>query len=108
MHWNVTDPLKVITVSNCELQVAGGTGVDGQTLLNFIEKIELGGATMLEHGDFVFNAASNGVIGGLYAGAVSIGGCLAGFRVTPSGAICGIQALVGGALTGGVLATQAG
>jgi hypothetical protein len=107
-HWTVTDPQHAITVSNGQLQVGGGTGTDGQTLLDFIEKIELGGATMLEHGDVVFNAASDGVIGGLYAGAVSIAGCLAGFRVTPVGANCNIQALVGGSVTGTALATQAG
>ena len=109
-HWTVTDPLRVITVSNGQLQVAGGTGIDGQTLLNFIEQVELGGATMLEHGDVVFvsSAASDGVIGGLYAGAVSIAGCLAGFRITPLGANCNIQALVEGSVTGTALATQAG
>jgi len=109
-HWTVTDPLRVITVSNGQLQVAEGTGIDGQTLLNFIEQVELGGATMLEHGDVVFvsSAASDGVIGGLYAGAVSIAGCLAGFRITPLGANCNIQALVGGSVTGTALATQAG
>ena len=107
-HWTVTDPLGVITVSNGQLEVAGGTGVDGQTLLSFIEKIELGGATMLEHGDIVFNGASDGVIGGLYAGAVSIAGCLAGFRVTPAGINSNIQALIEGSITGTALVTQAG
>ena len=107
-HWDITDPQHAITVSNAQLQVGGGTGTDGQTLLDFIEKIELGGATVLEHGDVVFNAASDGVIGGLYAGAVSIAGCLAGFRVTPMGANCNIQALVAGSATGTALATQAG
>ena len=107
-HWIVTDPLNVIAVSNGQLQVTGGTGVDGQTLLDFIEKIELGGATVLVHGDVVFNAASEGVIGGLYAGAASIAGCVAGFRITPSGGNCNIQALVGGSVTGTALATQAG
>jgi hypothetical protein len=107
-HWAATDPQHVIAVSNGQLQVAGGTGTDGQTTLNFIEKIELGGATVLEHGDFVFNAASDGVIGGLYAGTVSIAGCLVGFRLTPAGAYCNIQALVGGSVTGTVLTTQAG
>lgn len=107
-HWIVTDPLGVITVSNGQLQIAGGTGTDGQTLLSFIEQVELGGATMLEHGDVVFNAASDGVIGGLYAGGVTIAGCLAGFRITPLGDYCNIQALVGGLVTGTPLATQAG
>lgn len=107
-HWIVTDPQHVISVSSGQLQVAGGTGVDGQTALDFIEQIELGGATMMEHGDVVFNGASDGVIGGLYAGAVSIADCLAGFRVTPSGSNCNLQALVAGAVTGTVLATQSG
>lgn len=48
------------------------------------------------------------MIGGLYAGAVSIAGCLAGFRITPLGANCNIQALVEGSVTGTALATQAG
>src|SRR5208282_2482024 len=107
-HWIVTDPLDVISVNNGQLQVAGGTGIDGQTLLNFIEQVELGGATMLEHGDVVFNGASDGVIGGLYAGAVSIENCIAGFRITRLGPYCNIQALVGGSVTGTPLATQAG
>src|ERR1700722_853562 len=107
-HWTVIDPTGVISVSNGQLQVTGGTGIDGQTLLNFIEKMELGGATILEHGDFIFNAASNGVIGGLYAGTVSIAGCLADFLITPTGANCTIQALVGGLATGTPIVTQAG
>ncbi len=107
-HWIVSDPQHAITVSNGELQIAGGTGVDSQTLLTFIEEIELGGATVLEHGDITFNAASDGVIGGLYGGAVSIAGCLAGFRITAAGANCNVQALVGGAVIGATLATQPG
>jgi hypothetical protein len=107
-HWIVTDPLGVITVSNGQLQVAGGTGTDGQTLLSFIEQVELGGATMLEHGDVVFDAASDGVIGGLYTGLVTIADCVAGFRITPLDDCCNIQALVEGSVTGTPLATQAG
>ena len=107
-HWTVTDPAHVITVANGQLQVAGGTGTNGQTLLNFIETVELGGATVMEHGDIVFNAASDGVIGGLYSGTVSIAGCLAGFRVTPLGTNCSIQALIEGSVVGTALSTQTG
>ena len=107
-HWMVTGAQNVFSVSGGQLQVAGGTGVDGQTYLEFVEKMELGGATVLEHGDVVFNAASDGVVGGLYSGAVSIANCVAGFRITPSGSNCNIQALVNGALTGTALATQPG
>jgi hypothetical protein len=107
-HWTVVDPRQAIAVSRGQLQVAGGTGADGQTCLDFIEKIELGGATVLNHGDLVFNAASDGVVGGLYAEAVWIAGCLAGFRITPSGSNCSIWALISGNVAGTALTTQPG
>ena len=107
-HWTAVDAQHAIAVSGGQLRVTGGTGRDGQTCLDFIEKIELGGATVLNHGDVVFNAASDGVIGGLYAGAVSIAGCLAGFRITPSGSNCRLQALISGSLAGTALTTQPG
>lgn len=107
-HWTAIDPTTAFSVSNGQLQVAGGNGQDGQTCLDFVEQMELGGATVLEHGDAVFNAASTGVIGGLYSGAVAIANCVAGFRITPSGTNCSIQALVAGVLTGTPIATQPG
>ena len=107
-HWVVADPAHALSVSGGQLQVAGGTGADGQTCLAFVEKIELGGATVMDHGDVVFSGASDGVIGGLYSGATSIAGCVAGFRITRAGANCNIQALVEGGLTGTSLSTQPG
>ena len=106
--WSVTDPLSVISVSGGELQIAGGTGVDGATTVQFAEKVELGGALVMQHGDVMFSAASSGVVGGLYPGAVSIAGCLAGFQITPNGAQSNIQALVNGASTGAPVTTLAG
>lgn len=107
-HWVVSDQQNGLSVNNGQLQVAGGTGQDGETRLDFVEQVELGGATVLVHGDVVFNAASSGVIGGLYNGAVVSAHCLAGFRVTPSGANCSIQALVNGTVAGTSLGTHAG
>jgi hypothetical protein len=106
--WVVSDPSSVLSVSAQTLQVAGGTGIDGQTTVNFVEQIELGGALELQHGDVSFTAASQGVLGGLYAGAISAAGCLAGFQITPSGSGSTIQALVNGILTGTTMATTAG
>ena len=106
--WVVNDPSSAVSVVAQTLQVAGGTGVDGQTSVSFSEQIELGGALELEHGDVSFTAASQGVLGGLYPGAISAAGCLAGFQVTPSGAGLTIQALISGAPTGPVLATTVG
>lgn len=107
-RWKATDPLNVVTVSGGKLQIAGGTGTDGGTTVVFSEKIEMGGAYVLQHGDVSFTAASNGVFGGLYPAGISIGGCLAGFRITPNGTQSDIQALVNGAVTGPVITTAAG
>jgi hypothetical protein len=107
-RWNLIDPAHAVSVSNGELQIAGGTGVDGATTLRFAEKIELGGALVMQHGDAMFSAASSGVIGGLYPGAISIAGCLAGFQISPNGAQSNIQALVNGASTGAPTITVAG
>ena len=106
--WAVNDPAGTVSVAAQTLQVAGGTGQDGQTVVSFIEKIELGGALELQHGDVSFSAPGLGVVGGLYAGAISTGGCLAGFQVTPSGSGSSIQALINGVGTGPVITTQAG
>lgn len=107
-RWLVSDPQNALSVNNGQLHAAGGTGQDGQTRLDFVEQVELGGATVLVHGDVVFNAASAGVIGGLYVGGVTIGHCLAGFRVAPAGANSSIQALVSGLPVGTPVATQGG
>ena len=106
--WVVNDPSAAVSVVAQTLQIAGGSGVDGQTTVSFVEQIELGGALEMEHGDVSFTAASHGVLGGLYAGAISAAGCLAGFQITPAGAGSTIQALINGSLTGPVMATTAG
>jgi hypothetical protein len=106
--WSVMDPAGAISVNGGKLQVAGGTGADGATTVQYVEQIELGGALVMQHGDVMFNAASTGVFGGLYSGTISIAGCLAGFQITPSGTQSSIQALVNGAATGSSIPTVAG
>lgn len=107
-RWSVTDPSNAVSTSGGKLHLAGGTETDGQTLVQFVEQVELGGAWVLQHGNTTFNAASSGIIGGLYAGAVSQAGCLAGFQITPNGTVSNIQALINGAPVGSVLTTVAG
>lgn len=106
--WAMDDPTAAVSVAAQTLQVDGGTGQDGQTTVIFVEQIELGGALELQHGDVSFSGASQGVLGGLYGGAISEGGCLAGFQVTPSGGGSRIKALINGEPAGPAIATQAG
>ena len=107
-RWSKLDPVSAVVVSGGKLQVNGGSGADGQTQVRFAEKIELGGAVALQHGDVSFSAESQGVLGGLYAGAVTAGGCLAGFQISKAGGQSGIRALVNGGATGATITTQAG
>ncbi len=106
--WSANDPASAISVAAQTLQIAGGTGSDGQTTVSFIELIELGGALELQHGNVSFSAASQGVIGGLYSGAVAVANCVAGFQVAPSGSGSTIQALINGTVTGAGVATTTG
>jgi len=107
-RWSAADPAGMLSVTGGKLQVAGGNGSDGATTVNFVEKIELGGSWILQHGDVEFKGPSVGVLGGLYLGPVLQANCLAGFQITPSGATSQIQALVNGAPTGTAMATVAG
>jgi hypothetical protein len=80
----------------------------GLALTSIIEQLEIGGALELQHGDVTFSGASQGVLGGLYAGAISAAGCLAGFLITRSGTGSTIQALISGSATGPVINTTPG
>lgn len=106
--WSANDPAAALSVNAQTLQVRGGTGIDGQTTVAFIEQIELGGALELQHGDVSFAGASAGVIGGIYAGAISAAGCLAGFQIAAYGSGSSIQALIQGSTVGPLVATTAG
>ena len=101
--WQVTDPNGKISVSNGQLQVAGGPAT-----VSYVEQVELAGGLMIQHGTVVFRAASSGTLGGLYGGTVNDAHCLAGFKITPNGGNSNIQALINGTATGSVLTTTPG
>ena len=106
--WVTNDPSSAVSVAAQALQVSGGTGQDGQTSVSFIELIEMGGALELQHGDVSFTGASQGIIGGLYAGAIAAANCVAGFQVRPAGSQSSIQALINGSAAGTAVTTAAG
>ncbi len=90
------------------IQANGNANCSVADVVELAEQVELGGALVIEHGDVMFSAASTGVLGGLYPGAVSIAGCLAGFQITPNGAQSNIQALISGVNSGTPITTVAG
>lgn len=104
-RWNLSDPSGAVSIHAGKLQVSGGNGLDGATTVTFAEQVELGGAWLLQHGDFLFSGPSSGIVGGLYLGFISAGTCVAGFKVLPSGANSQLQALICGSAVGPVLTT---
>ena len=101
--WYIVDPNRKVGVSAGQLQISGGP-----TTVGLVEKVELAGGLRIQHGQVTFNAASSGTLGGIYNGSIADGNCLAGFRITPSGGNCAIQALINGASTGNVITTLPG
>lgn len=101
--WILTDPNRKVALTGGHLVLTGGPAT-----ISFVEQIELAAGLMLQHGQFTFSAASSGIVGGLYNGAVSPANCIAGFNVVPSGGNCAIQAIVNGGATGTILTTIPG
>lgn len=107
-YWAVADPTGAVSVNGGKMSVEGGSGADRATRVCFAELIEMGGALALQHGDFSFTGASDGVIGGLYSGDAESGACVAGFRVTPAGAQNTITPWINDAAAGSGITTVAG
>ena len=101
--WSVSDPNGMISVNGGQLQINGGPAT-----VSFVEQLELAGGLMIQHGQFVFNAASSGTIGGIYNGSPADPNCVAGFKISPDGTNCYIQALINGSGAGPILTTTPG
>jgi hypothetical protein len=112
--WTFTDPGLNFSVDG-SLNVDGGTGL-GNSYIEAVNGLELGGALNLQHGEFVFIDTCEGVVGGVYDGvARQRSNCIAGFNLTtPSvtvGSVSGasginIQPVAFGSLVGPVIVSQ--
>jgi hypothetical protein len=101
--WTLTDPNGAVSLTGSQLQLNGGPST-----ITFVEQVELAGGWLMQHGNFVFSAASTGAIGGIYNGSPSNANCIAGFAISPNGSNSNIQALISGSATGPVLTTTPG
>lgn len=106
--WNVNDAGGYLSVGGGGLALTGGAGTDGTTTITTIDPVELGGEIVLESGYVQLNSGSDGVLCGLYSGAVSIANCIAGYRVRTSGSNTVLIPLVDGNEVGTTFTIQAG
>ena len=84
------------------LAINGGSGIDGQTQLAWIDPIEMGGTLLLEADGVTLANASTGIVAAFYCGAQSAASCVAGFQATAqqgTGAVS-LQPFVYGAACG--------
>lgn len=107
-RWGGGDPGSHLSVGAGGLVVSGGNGLDGQTTLLATSAIELGGVLRLEATTVALQPGSDGVLLGLYSGAVSRANCVAGFNVTQVNGATTVGCLVNGVAAGttATLATE--
>jgi hypothetical protein len=106
--WTVNDAGGYLSVSGAGLAFSGGAGTDGTTTMTTIDPVELGGEVIVEAGFVQINSGSDGVLCGLYSGAIGIPNCLAGFWVQTSGGNTTLSPLVEGSQVGASFTVQAG
>ena len=78
--WAIPANNNSFTIGDSGLAFNGGTGIDGQAQISFLDSIEMGGTLLLEATGLQLNNASTGVLAAFYAGLDTIAGCVAGFQ----------------------------
>lgn len=106
--WNVTDPGSHLAITSAGLTLSGGNGVDGGTVVTGIDTVEIGGSLVLEAGGVLLNTGSDGLLLGLYTGAVQEANCFAGLRVKQAGGSTVIVPLIDGLESGPQFTAGAG
>jgi hypothetical protein len=80
----------------------GGNGIDGQTLLTWLDPIEMGGTLLLEAAGVSLAAGSTGIMAGFFSGLELAADCTAGLQATAqqgTGAVT-LQPIVQGTAAG--------
>jgi hypothetical protein len=100
--WSATGGAGFLTLGANGLAMNGGNGIDGETLLDWLDPVEMGGTLLLEAVGVTLAPGSTGVLAGFYDGLYTVAGCSAGFQVTSqqgTGAVS-LQPIVQGTVVG--------
>ena len=104
--WGVTGGNGCLTLGANGLAMNGGNGIDGQTLLSWLEPIEMGGTLLLEAVGVTLSPGSTGILAGFLPDWTPLPSCTAGFQATAetgTGAVT-LQPLVQGPAAGATFA----
>jgi len=100
--WEVIGSTGYFSPGSGGLTMNGGNGIDGGTLLNWLDPVEIGGTLLLEAVGVTLSPGSTGALAGLFVGMNTQASCIAGFKAIAqqgSGAVT-LQPLVQGNLIG--------
>jgi hypothetical protein len=109
MVWGVTGGTGCLTLGPNGLAMNGGNGIDGQTLISWLDPIEMGGTLLLEAVGVTLSPGSTGILAAFLTGLETAAGCTAGFQATAqqgTGAVT-LQPLVQGSAAGTTFALNA-
>ena len=100
--WHDLSPSGCLSLSAGGLTMEGGNGIDGETVLSWLNPIEMGGTLLLEAVGVSMSAGSTGVLAGFFTGTDTQSQCIAGFLVTSAEGTGGIsvQPLIQGGVAG--------
>ncbi len=80
--WGVSGGAGYLSLGPGGLAMNGGNGFDGQTLLTWLDPVEMGGTLLLEVVGVTLSAGSTGIVAGFFTGLETAAGCTAGFQAT--------------------------
>ena len=109
-NWGFSADSQYFSITGAGLAIDGGTGVDGQAALVWLDQVEAGGTLLLEAVGVVLSPGSTGTVAGVYSEAVSTANCIAAFEVTSAtgtGAVS-VAPMVAGAVAGPAFALTVG
>lgn len=111
-QWMVSDPGSHLSLTAAGLTMNGGNGLDGQTTVEALDAVEMGGSVVVQLSGVLLGAASDGMLAGMYQGLMVLADCFAGFRVRQSvsgtGGVTVIVPVVNGVEVGTVFTPIAG
>jgi hypothetical protein len=100
--WGVTGGVGYLSLGAGGLAMNGGNGIDGETLLTWIDPVEMGGTLLLEAVGVTLAPGSTGALAGFFVGIDKQTTCTAGFQATAqqgTGAVT-LQPLIQGSSVG--------
>jgi hypothetical protein len=80
--WGVSGGTGYLTIGPGGLTMNGGSGIDGQTALTWIDPVEMGGTLLLEAVGVKLSPGSTGILAGFFTSLETAPNCTAGFQAT--------------------------